>query len=265
MKTGLTLIAGGLLILSASLAWWITSLPADQVGDAASVEQRLTSTTAVRTQPPPRGAGAPEPAAPAPSIPQFTFGQKSQAGQRIPTTLRIPALEIAAPVTPAGVEPNGDMEVPDRVSEVGWYKHGPAPGEPGSAVLAAHVDLASQGPGVFFNLRTLEPGDAIHVDFDDGTTQSYLVAARMLYDKTELPTDAIFSREGPPTLTLVTCGGGFNQTAQSYDSNVVVYAVPLDEAPTGNSDRIHQSRHSHLSAVNVPIRSHNAPDQSDHA
>ncbi len=79
---------------------------------------------------------------------------------------------------------------------------------------------------MFFDLRTLEPGDVILVDFDDGTTETYRAEARTVYEKTELPIDAIFSREGPPVLTLITCGGGFNRNIGSYDSNVVVYAVP---------------------------------------
>ena len=131
------------------------------------------------------------------------------------------------------------MEVPQSVSDVGWYEFGPAPGEPGSAVLAAHVDLASQGPGVFFDLRNLEPGATILVDFDDGTTATYRAEARTIYDKTDLPVEAIFAREGPPVLTLITCGGGFNRSLQSYDSNVVVYAVPIPD--TEQTDQENQT------------------------
>jgi hypothetical protein len=50
--------------------------------------------------------------------------------------------------------------------------------------------------------------------------------ARTTYEKNELPLDIIFSREGPPVLTPITCGGGFNSEIGRYDSNVVVYAVP---------------------------------------
>jgi sortase (surface protein transpeptidase) len=134
---------------------------------------------------------------------------------------------------PAGVEKNGEMEVPDNVVDVAWYKFGPAPGEAGSAVLAAHVDLDSQGPGVFFELSTLEPGSVIYVDFDDGSTRAFRAEARAIYDKDALPTNAIFSRHGPPVLTLITCGGDFNRSIRSYESNVVADAVPaeIDDAP----------------------------------
>ena len=146
-----------------------------------------------------------------------------------PIGLRIEGLDVDAPVGAYGVNRRtGEMDVPDNVTEVGWYRFGAAPGEAGSAVLAAHVDLASQGPGVFFNLRRIDPGMLVVVEMDDGSERFFRVRARKTYDKDELPLDVIFAKEGPPVLTLITCGGGFNGNIGSYDSNVVVYAVPVD-------------------------------------
>ncbi len=116
-----------------------------------------------------------------------------------------------APVAALGIDPDsGQMEVPANVSEVGWYRHGPVPGEPGSSVMAAHVDLSGPGHGVFWSLGELDPGDRIIVDYAGGTCAEFTVEARNIYLKTELPVEAIFSRGGTPVLTLVTCGGGFN-------------------------------------------------------
>ena len=146
-----------------------------------------------------------------------------------PVHLRIDSIGVSAPIVPAGVEQDtGLMEVPENVDEVAWYRHGPKPGQSGSAVLAAHVDLAGEGPGVFFDLGDIEPGDRIVVEFDDGTAQWFTVKARTIYLKDELPLDAIFTRDGEPTLTLVTCGGAFDASARSYDSNVVAYAAPSE-------------------------------------
>ena len=144
-----------------------------------------------------------------------------------PVGLRIDSLGVDAPIDAYGVnQRTGQMAVPENVTDVGWYKFGPSPGESGSAVLAAHVDLAGSGPGVFFALDELEEGDQIVVVHDDGTEAPFRVVARTTYEKEALPLDVIFSREGPPVLTLVTCGGGFNRDISRYDSNVVVYAVP---------------------------------------
>jgi hypothetical protein len=145
-----------------------------------------------------------------------------------PVRVRIDAIGVDAVVAGLGIDPdNGQMDVPPNVSEVGWYRHGPVPGEAGSSVMAAHVDLSGPGRGVFWSLGELEPGDRIIVDYADGTSAEFSVEARNTYLKTELPLDAIFARGGTPVLTLVTCGGGFNTTIGRYDSNVVVYAVSV--------------------------------------
>lgn len=144
-----------------------------------------------------------------------------------PAGLRIETLDVDAPVTQKGVnQRTGQMAVPDNVTDVAWYKFGPSPGQAGSAVLAAHVDLAGSGPGVFFDLSKLEEGDQITVLYEDGSESPFRVVARTTYEKQELPLDIIFSREGPPVLTLITCGGDFNSDVGRYDSNIVVYAVP---------------------------------------
>jgi sortase (surface protein transpeptidase) len=86
---------------------------------------------------------------------------------------------------------------------------------------------------VFFDLEVLESGDRIEVVYADDTSKTFEVEARATYLKDELPLDVIFSREGPPALTLVTCGGDFDSSVSSYDSNVVVYARPVVDPTPG--------------------------------
>jgi LPXTG-site transpeptidase (sortase) family protein len=146
------------------------------------------------------------------------------APARTVRSLSLPALGVeAAVVRPVGVEPNGEMEIPPA-REVGWYRHGAAPGE-GPAVLAAHV--AYDGvDGVFRHLDRLAPGDEVAVAFDDGTALRYRVRELATYAKDELP-DEVFDRTGPDQLVLITCGGDFNPSLRSYDANVVAYADPV--------------------------------------
>jgi LPXTG-site transpeptidase (sortase) family protein len=174
------------------------------------------------TSPPPPGEGSSvaeaivplPPAAPLPQVPDLPE----------PTTLDVGALGVrAAPVVPVGVNPEGDMEVPG-VREVGWYEFGPRPGDPGSAVLAAHI--AYDGvDGVFRHLDDLAPGDTIIVRFADGTARTFAVTELAQYDKSALPAD-LWSREGPDRLVLITCGGEFDDATDSYEDNVVAYASP---------------------------------------
>lgn len=229
---GLVGVAGA--ILSIALL-----VPGDSAGNVEAVEAALSS-------PAPSTAGPVEPEAS--PVPEAPLVDEADAGAVIspnvvtrldqlgavetsePVRLRIGGIGVDAPVVPHGVDQRtGEMDVPSNVDEVGWYEFGPSPGEQGSAVLAAHVDLAGQGPGVFYRLSQVDPGDTIDVLFADGSSTSFVVEARMTYEKSELPLETIFSRSGSPVLTLVTCGGGFDRSSLRYDSNVVVYAVPVGE------------------------------------
>ncbi len=143
-----------------------------------------------------------------------------------PVSLTIDGIRVSdAPVTAVGVRPDGEMDVPPA-SEVGWYRFGPSPGESGSAVLAAHIAFDGVD-GVFRNLDAIELGAQVEVGYADGTTAVFEVVDTAQYDKAELPFDDIFTSDGDPSLTLITCGGDFNRSISSYEDNVVAYAVPV--------------------------------------
>lgn len=148
-----------------------------------------------------------------------------------PTMIWIPDLGVDAPVIGMGVDANGQMDVPPNVREVAWYQFGASPGEEGSAVLAAHVDLAGSGPGVFYDLDELQPGDEVVVSFEDDSTQTFSVENAERVPKSDLDVQSLFARSGAPVLRLVTCGGGFNPALRRYDDNVVVTLIPIAGSP----------------------------------
>lgn len=117
------------------------------------------------------------------------------------------------------------MDVPADADTVAWCQYGPSPGASGSAVLAAHVDYDGR-EGVFFGLTDLRVGDSVVVEFAERRPRTFVVRRRASIAKRALPVDELFSRAGPPTLTLITCGGTFDPAARSYRDNVVVLAVP---------------------------------------
>lgn len=226
---GLLGLALGIGLAIASVAEF-TKTENPTLGDVEGVEQSLSTPSPSSIVRSPSTTNSEPVEAPPRPLWQVNEGPSLEASEdprRTPTVLNIEAIGVAAEIRPQGVDrATGQMDVPDNVVEVGWYEYGPAPGEPGSAVLAAHVDLVGQGRGVFFDLNRLEPGDLIVVQFDDGSEATFSVRAKATYLKADLPTEAIFSRSGPPVLTLVTCGGGFDSSISRYDSNVIVYAWP---------------------------------------
>jgi hypothetical protein len=146
-----------------------------------------------------------------------------------PVALEIDAIGVDHAIVPVGVEPDGQLEVPDE-HHVGWYRLGAAPGEPGATVMAAHVSW-NHVDGPFVALRDLAPGARVAVRLDDGSTRAYEVVEREQYDKAALPGDRIWTRDGPETLVLITCGGSFNPDIRRYRHNIVAYAVPVAAGP----------------------------------
>ncbi len=144
-----------------------------------------------------------------------------------PSPVRLQTDGIDAEVDAVGVEPDGSMTLPDDVDRVGWYRFGPAPGEAGSAVLAGHVDDVEQGLGALAPIRSAEIGQRLTVTDADGATTRWEVVAREVIRKRALPLDRLFRRDGPPRLTLITCGGPFLPEYLSYRDNVVVVAEML--------------------------------------
>ncbi len=142
-----------------------------------------------------------------------------------PVSIRIADIGVDGNVVPVGVEADGSYEVP-AAREVGWYRFGSNAGEPGSTVLAAHISYDGVD-GVFRHLSSVSPGAAVEIGAADGSTIEYRVVDIIEYGKAELPVDELFSESGDDRLVLITCGGTFNPRLRSYDSNVVVHAVPI--------------------------------------
>ncbi|GAA1880860.1 hypothetical protein GCM10009836_72710 [Pseudonocardia ailaonensis] len=143
-----------------------------------------------------------------------------------PTAVRIPKLGVDQRLTSLGLDPAGAMQVPDSANDIGWFRDGAVPGDPGPAVLAAHVDLGHRA-GAFTALRTLTAGDTVEVTRADGTTAVFAVTDVTTVDKDAFPTDQVFGPTPLSRLTLVTCGGTLDRSAGRYLSNVLVRAELL--------------------------------------
>jgi sortase (surface protein transpeptidase) len=140
----------------------------------------------------------------------------------VPLALSIPAIDLSVQVSELGLNPDHTIQVPTNFQEPGWYKFGPSPGQLGSSVILGHVD-SYQGPAVFFQLRSLQPGDQVNVTLADGLVAHFVVRQVAMYLKTSFPTLLVYGSHGYSALQLVTCGGVFDSQTGHYLSNVVVY------------------------------------------
>jgi sortase (surface protein transpeptidase) len=137
--------------------------------------------------------------------------------------LQVPAIGVDSQLMPLGLEDDGSLEVPPSGFPAGWFTGGPMPGETGPAVMAGHVDWGGS-PGVFYDLRSMKPGDAIEVTRADGSRVAFAVVSVEQFPKNEFPSDAVYGDLELPGLRLITCGGSFDRAAHSYEDNIVVFA-----------------------------------------
>lgn len=148
-----------------------------------------------------------------------------------PMRVRIPIINVDAEMDRLGLNPDSTLEVPPY-ERAGWFGGGPKPGETGPAVIAAHVD-SKTGPAVFYRLRQLRPGDAVAVDYDDGTTVDFIVEGSQSFLKSQFPTARVYGPIATPGLRLITCGGTFDRRAGSYRENLVVWATAAGDSVSG--------------------------------
>jgi hypothetical protein len=152
------------------------------------------------------------------------------AAHSTPISLQIPSISLSVRLSTLGLNVDGSVQVPTDVAEPGWFRLGPSPGQIGSAVILGHVD-SSQGPGVFFQLRTLLPGEQVQVSLADGAVATFAVTAVEQYSKAQFPSRLVYASQGTSELQLVTCGGTFDPQTGHYLSNVVVFSSFVSATP----------------------------------
>ena len=180
----------------------------------------------VSTLSPAHAAPVPAPPAPIPAPTGRTVQPGSLATARQaarPVSLSIPSIGVRTRLIHLGVNQDGTLQVPSSTAVAGWYTGSPRPGTVGSAIIAGHVDSRS-GPGIFFWLRTLRPGDRIYVGRADGTMAVFTVNRIRKFAKDQFPTAEVYGPVPDAELRLITCGGVFDRSLGRYLSNVVVFA-----------------------------------------
>jgi Sortase domain len=141
-----------------------------------------------------------------------------------PVALDVPSIGVhVTGLVDLGLTQAGAMAVPKDAVTAGWYDLGPVPGEPGPAVIAAHVNYAKVA-GVFARLHEVAVGDTATVARADGSTARFTVYRVEHFPKSAFPTAEVYGNTDGPELRLVTCGGEFDPAAHSYKDNVVVFA-----------------------------------------
>lgn len=146
------------------------------------------------------------------------------AESSLPTKLRIPSANIEADFSePLGVGSSYEIEVPDDYVSVGYYKHGPTPGEVGPAVVLGHVD-SYEGPAVLYSLGQVEVGELIEIEREDGSIVVFVVEKLERHSQDGFPTEKVYSDLDYAGLRVITCSGTYDRGVQRYSHNLIVFA-----------------------------------------
>ncbi len=199
-RTRLLVVLAGVLVLS--------------TGGAVAAQERVV--TDPRGEVPTTGGPRPGPIGSNPST--------ARPRGVLPVAIKIDKAQVDAQIEQQEIV-GGAMQNPSGPWVVSWYKETGKLGEVGNAVMAGHLDYWDVGPAVFSNLGRLSEGDEIAVTGDDGATYTYRVVWSRLFETATAPIAEIVGPTADESLTLITCGGPFDDERGEYIQRLVVRAV----------------------------------------
>jgi hypothetical protein len=140
-------------------------------------------------------------------------------------TLNVPGIGVSARLLTFATHQGGDLPVPalKQAEDPAWYKFTAIPGTPGNAVIIGHVDTYT-GPGVFYDLYLLRPGNTVDVTTGAGR-EAFRVTSVTELPKPDFPVNKVFGPTKSRRLWLITCGGDFDYTTRHYLDNIIVSAI----------------------------------------
>ena len=177
-----------------------------------------------------------------PSVPLFPVGLDLWAGPvDVPLELNIPSLEVNAPVLGVGLTSENMMDAPKGLigdpvwHSAFWYRGSGIPGEPGTAVIAAHVNDPLGRPEIFAHIEDLLPGQSIIVHYTMSNIDiRFIVDEVNVYSVQESSDPTVLAMifgtapvsDNLSHLTLITCAG--NIVNGRFDHHTVVYTTRSD-------------------------------------
>ncbi|SDG08191.1 Sortase family protein [Blastococcus aurantiacus] len=223
-----------------ALAVALTVVAAIAVVVAVTGQQQAPQPAAATTDPSRSSSStAPIPSSPEPPVPEAPGTPAADApvvaapAVAAPVSVGIPSIDVASDLMRLDLNDDGTVEVPplEPDDKAGWYQRGPAPGAVGPAVILGHVDSAEHGPGIFFDLGALQPGDEVEVARADGTVAVFAVDRVERHPKNQFPTIEVYGNTSDAQLRLITCGGDFDSGVRSYEDNVIAFATLTGTRP----------------------------------
>jgi LPXTG-site transpeptidase (sortase) family protein len=151
------------------------------------------------------------------------FYKKDPVTFGIPVRLKIPKINIDAPIESVGLTLLGAVDVPKGPSDAAWFNLGARPGEVGSSILDGHSGWKNNIPAVFDSLYKLKKGDKIYTVDDKGVTVAFVVREVKSYAPNVNAPEVFNLDDKKAHLNLITCFGTWNAVKKSHSERLVVF------------------------------------------
>lgn len=158
--------------------------------------------------------------------PQQAVGGSRELGDTAaPVSLRVPSIDVVAPIVPIAVSDDRVLDPPRDPVEVGWWEESAEPGAGlGQTVITGHT--VSTGGGSMDRIGELQPGEKVDVVSETGVMTYRVDDIEVLsYAEVAEQAETLFGQHlGEGRLVLITCT---DYNGSFYESNVFVYGEPI--------------------------------------
>lgn len=143
----------------------------------------------------------------------------------VPRYLIIPKLSVDARIISVGVNSQGALETPSNVYDTAWYNESAQPGQLGAMLINGHISSWTTH-GVFYGLKTLQPGDAIDIQGGNGAVFTYQVVKTQIYaaNSVDMAMAMKSIKPGKPGLNLISCTGDVISGTSEFNERIIVFA-----------------------------------------
>ncbi len=161
------------------------------------------------------------------------FGQetldKYKVAADVPRTLSIDKLKVKSRVLPMATNPDGSIQTPKNIFDLGWYTSSTKPGEIGATFIDGHASGPTR-EGIFAYLDTLKIGDKMTLEKGDGSTITYQVVHTEVVPLNEVNMKKVLLPQGNVLkgLNLMTCTGTWVKDKATYDKRVIIYTEQVE-------------------------------------
>jgi len=138
----------------------------------------------------------------------------------LPVRMRIPALSLDYEVRPTKADASGTMQIVPALKVISWFEISAIPGNRGNAIFGGHNRWRGENSRIF-RLDSLEVGDELEIEYDDGTSLRFLMESVFVYPLITAPAHLIMDVRGEARLTLITCKGPFSTSMGTSENRIV--------------------------------------------